>query len=305
MWRFPSRPLSRRVTNACVDRWRTNPEEYSVGVMCTIGVRRFADGSYVLFKNKDFGRDRLDDRLWLDADVFGVLGMTTWDGDDPSLDSYSGFSVGANRHGLLCCDANVATLDDHVNYDVMTEVALREGTDVASAVAAVRRACERSPVSWANLVLIDADSAAGIEIRGSKAHVVAFDGPTARSNHHVVLGPHDLGQHSATSDDRLVSAQQHLDAATDLGDVLTLLGSHDTGDSGVCNHRDLTTVYSYVFHVRDGSVDLLVTQGQPCQAARRRLTIPWGEAFDDESVEQFLRDYPTGHAENAAKTPRS
>ncbi len=31
-----------------------------------------------LFKDKDFGRTHLDDRLWLDRDVFGILGMTTW-----------------------------------------------------------------------------------------------------------------------------------------------------------------------------------------------------------------------------------
>ena len=272
--------------------------------MCTTGVRRFPDGSYVLFKNKDFGRARLDDRVWLDADVFGVLGMTTWDGDDPSADAYSGFSVGANRHGLLVADSNVATLDDHLNYDLMTEVALREGTDIATAVAAVRSACEAAPVSWANLVLIDGHSAAGIEIRDSTAHVVPFLGPTARSNHHVELGPHDVGQHSVTSGDRLASAQHRLDAAADLRRVLELLRSHDHDGSGVCNHRDLTTVYSYVLHVHDGRIDLLVAQGQPCRAERTTLTIPWdadagGEGFD-EAVEQFLRNYPTGHVGNAA-----
>lgn len=271
--------------------------------MCTTGVGRLADGSYILFKNKDFGRARLDDRVWLDADVFGVLGMTTWDGDDPSLDSYSGFSVGANRHGLLVCDSNVATLDDRVNYDIMTEVALREGTDVATAVAAVRSACERAPVSWANLVLIDAHAAAGVEIRDSRAHVVPFAGPTARSNHHVELGPHDVGQHSASSDDRLASAQRRLDESAELRDVLELLRSHDHDGSGVCNHRDLTTVYSYVLHVHDGRVDLLVAQGQPCRAERTRLTIPWGQRFDDESVERFLDDYPSGHVGNAATSP--
>lgn len=272
--------------------------------MCTTGVRRFRDGGYVLFKNKDFGRAHLDDRVWLDADVFGVLGMTTWDRDDAASDAYSGFSVGANRHGLLVADSNVATLDDHVNYDLMTEVALREGTDVATAVDAVRSACERSPVSWANLVMIDANTAAGVEIRDSTAHVVPFSGPTARTNHHVELGPHHVGQHSTTSDARLMSAQRRLDEAADLGDVLDLLRSHDHDGSGVCNHRDLTTVYSYVLHVHEGEVDLLVAHGQPCRADRNVLTIPWGQAFDGKSVARFLDDYPSGHVDNAATSLR-
>ena len=292
-------PLAGRSVDG-LDRWRNRRKEYSVQPMCTTGVRRFSDGSYVLFKNKDFGRTHLDDRLWLDHDLFGVLGMTTWEGDDPSLDVHSGFSVGANRHGLLCCDSNVATLDHHVNYDVITEIALREGTDVATAVAAVRAACQRSPVSWANLVLIDAHSAAGVEIRGTTAHVVPFEGPTARSNHHVELGPHDRGQNSETSSDRLASAQRRVDAARDLDHVFELLSSHDGDGSGVCNHRDLTTVYSYVLHVHHGVCNLHVTQGQPCRNGRTELTIPFGDRFDQQSAATFLREYPTHHIDNAA-----
>ena len=127
--------------------------------MCTTGVLRLADGTHVLFKNKDFGRRHLDDRLIVERDVFGVLGMTTWAGVDPSLDEFSGLSIGANRHGLLCCDSNVLTKDGLENYDVMTEVALREGTDVRSAAAAVERACARRETSWGNLVMIDSRTA--------------------------------------------------------------------------------------------------------------------------------------------------
>ena len=78
--------------------------------MCTIGVLRFGDGDYGLFKNKDFARSLFDDQVTLEPSVFGVSGLATWAGSDPSLDEFSGFSIGASSHGLLCCDANVRTV---------------------------------------------------------------------------------------------------------------------------------------------------------------------------------------------------
>ena len=270
--------------------------------MCTTGVLRFDDGTYALFKNKDFGRAHLDDRIWLDGDVFGVLGMTTWAGDDPALDEYSGFSIGANRHGLLCCDSNVVTLDGLVNYDVMTEVALRDGTDVASAAEAVRAACAAAPTSWGNLVLIDATAAASIEIRGSEVVVVPLQHATARSNHHVVLGRHEWQEDHMTTELRLASAQRRLDTATSLDDVEALLASHDDGATGVCNHHaTLTTVYSYVLSRRAGRTTLHVVQGRPCSGAERvRLEIPFGADASIDAVERFLRSYPTATPANAA-----
>ncbi len=270
--------------------------------MCTTGVLRFADGSYALFKNKDFGRAHLDDRIWLDADVFGVLGMTTWAGDDPAIDEYSGFSIGANRHGLLCCDSNVVTLDGLVNYDVMTEVALRDGIDVASAADAVRVACASAPTSWGNLVLIDATSAASIEIRGHEVVVVPLDGPTARSNHHVMLGHHELQEDHVTTGPRLASAQRRIATADALVDVYELLASHDDGATGVCNHHpSLTTVYSYVLSRRSGRTVLDVVQGRPCSGAERvHLDIPFGDDAIPDSIDQFLEAYPSATKRNAA-----
>lgn len=270
--------------------------------MCTTGVLRLADGGYALFKNKDFGRRHLDDRIWLDGDVFGVLGMTTWAGDDPSLDEYSGFSVGANAHGLLCCDSNVVTLDDHVNYDVMTEVALREGTDVASAAEAVRAACAAAATSWGNLLLIDSHAAASIEIRGNDVEVVALDGPTARSNHHVVLGFHESQEDHATTGLRLASAQRRVEVAEGLTDVFATLASHDDGWTGVCNHHDtLTTVYSYVLSHRDGLTALDVAQGQPCSGADRvHIELPFGPDVASGELAAVVESYPSATKQNAA-----
>ena len=269
--------------------------------MCTTGVLRLADGSYALFKNKDFGREHLDDRIWLDADLFGVLGMTTWAGDDPLLDEYSGFSIAANVHGLLCCDSNVVTLDDHVNYDVMTEVAVREGVDVASAVAAVRAACAAAPVSWGNLVMIDRSSAASVEIRGSEVAVVPLEGAAARSNHHVVLGDHEIQEDHATTHLRRDAAQRRVERATTLSDVFELQAAHDDGATGICNHAGLTTVYSYVLHRHAIGTTLYVLQGRPCSGAPRiSIDIPFGGGANAAALERFLAAYPTATKQNAA-----
>jgi hypothetical protein len=264
-------------------------------------VLHFADGSYALFKNKDFGRVHLDDRIWLDRELFGVLGMTTWAGDDPTKDEYSGFSIGANSRGLLVCDSNVVTLDGLMNYDVMTEIALRDGHDVQSAAEAVRRACSENETSWGNLVMIDATSAASVEIRGRQAQIVPLDGPSARSNHHVVLGVHELQADRHTTEKRLLSAQRQVSTAGSIDDLFRLQASHDDGDTGVCNHSDLDTVYSYVLHCKNRLTTLHVLQGRPCSSDQRvALTIPFGDEYSPGTLEGFLTAYPTATKTNFA-----
>ena len=170
--------------------------------MCTTGVLRIGAGDYLLFKNKDFGRTHFDDRLVTEPDVFGVRGVSTWAGTDPDLDQFSGFSIGANQHGLLCCDSNVRTLEGHANYDELTEIALRQGRDVDSAVAAVGEAVAARPYLWANLIMIDATAAAAVEVRGDHTEVTALTGPAARSNHHIELEPHPDDDDTVTTQKR-------------------------------------------------------------------------------------------------------
>lgn len=269
--------------------------------MCTTGALRLADGRHVLLKNKDFGRSHLDDHIVIDRDVFGVRGMTTWAGTDPSLDEFSGFSIGANRHGVLCCDSNVVTLDGLENYDVMTEVALREGVDVRSAAEAVVRACARRETSWGNLVLIDSKNAASVEIRESQVLVSELTGPTARSNHHVVLGFDKLQEDQTTTEKRLASAQRRLNSAQSLDDVFSLQSSHDDGETGVCNHALHTTVYSYVLTCKGEEITLYVKQGQPCGVSHyQQLTVPLGARFSVDSVNEFLDRYPSATKKNFA-----
>ncbi len=265
--------------------------------MCTTGVLRLGDGDYLLFKNKDFGRVHFDDRLVTEPGVFGVRGVSTWAGTDPDADEFSGFSIGANEHGLLCCDSNVRTLEGHANYDELTEIALRHGTGIDSAVAAVRQAVEARPYLWANLIMIDNEGAAAVEVRGDRIHATALTGPTARSNHHVATGPHPEDDDTETTHKRLAAAQSRLDEAANIDDIAALQRSHDDGDTGICNHRGYRTVYSYVLRRTNNTTALQVAQGQPCSnPARIELTVPVGDHWSNPAATKFRAAYPSVQA---------
>jgi hypothetical protein len=265
--------------------------------MCTIGVLRLGDDDYLLFKNKDFGRSHFEDRLVIDHDVFGVEGITTWAGDDPASDAFSGFSIGANRHGLLCCDSNVRTLPDHDNYDRLVEIALRNGTDVRSAVAAVADAVADHPYLWGNLLMIDGEDTAAVEVRGDRIEVVPGSDRMARTNHHVVLGATPTDDDVVTSGPRFRSVERRLQAANSIEDISDLQTSHDDGPTGICNHRGYRTVYSYVLRRTGDQLLLHVRQGQPCESGGPIvLEVPIGAHFNAESVRGLGQDYPSARA---------
>ena len=265
--------------------------------MCTTGVLRLGADDYLLFKNKDFGRTHFDDRLVTEPSVFGVQGVTTWAGTDPDADQFSGFSIGANAHGLLCCDSNVRTLEGHANYDELTEIALRRGTDVDSAVAAIRAAVDSQPYLWANLIMIDDAGAAAVEVRGDRVETTPLAGPTARSNHHVELKPHPDDDDTVTTQRRLASGQRRLERAAGIDDIFALQRSHDDGDTGICNHQGYRTVYSYVLRRRGDTTALHVAQGQPCTNPDRvELTVPVGGGWSEAAAAKFRAAYPSAHA---------
>ena len=262
--------------------------------MCTTGMLRLGDDDYILFKNKDFGRARFDDRIVVERDVFGVEGITTWAATERELDHFSGFSIGANENGLLGCDSNVRTLEDHASYDDLVEIALRQGTDVASAVDAIRHAVATGPYLWGNLMVMDSSSQAALEVRGQQVVVVQRDGPEARTNHHTELGVHPQDDDRTTSEKRLASAQRYVEAASSLADVVTLLETHDDGDTGICNHAPYQTVYSYVLHRRRGTTTLYVSQGHPCEKPQQHeLTLPLGERWSAAAEVRFRTSYPS------------
>lgn len=265
--------------------------------MCTTGALRLGSDEYLIFKNKDFGRPSFEDRLVVEQGVFGIAGITTWAGTDPDLDEFSGFSIGANRDGLLACDSNVRTLPGHDNYDRLVEIALREGHDVESGVEAVRRATSLRPFLWANLVLIDGSSIVAVEVRGQQVEVSIAADRIARSNHHVVLGAHEADDDTVTSEPRLASASARLDRAGSLDDIFALQASHDHGGTGICNHSLYDTVYSYVIRHRPDGVALFVVKGHPCEMTERlELTIPVGPAWAPEAADAFRERYPSERA---------
>lgn len=266
--------------------------------MCTIGVVRFGDGSYALFKNKDFGRPSFDDQIVLEPSVFGVAGLATWAGDDPLLDEFSGFSIGANAHGLLCCDANVKTVPGHANYDDLVEIALRSGSDFVGAVEAVADAVGRQPYHWGNLVLIDGDLTGAIEVRGDRIEVVVNDGSTIRTNHHVALGATDSDDNTTTSQPRLATARRMIDDADSVDDLYGLMRSHGDGTGSVCAHGAHQTVYSYVLHHNRDGVALSVTQGSPCESAPQMvLALPIGESWSVLGADDFRKAYSSARSE--------
>jgi len=274
--------------------------------MCTTGVLRLGDDDYILFKNKDFGRASFQDRIVVEHDVIGVEGITTWADSDSELDRFSGLSIGANKHGLLCCDSNVRTLDDHANYDDLVEIALREGTDVASAVEAVRRAVSKQPYMWGNLIMIDSSRQTAVEVRSRQVAVLPLDGPTARTNHHTKFGVHPDDDDRTTSANRLESAQHYVEAASSLDDVFALLRTHDNGRTGICNHAIHQTVYTYVLHSRGGTTTLYVSQGHPCENPEQfELQLPLGERWSPVAETSFRSAYPSSRSAQPTTPPSS
>jgi hypothetical protein len=221
--------------------------------MCTTGVLRLGPADYLLFKNKDFGRSHFDDRLVVERDVFGIQGITTWAGDDPETDQFSGFSIDA----------------------------------VAGAVA-------DQPYLWANLVMIDLNMTAAIEVRGTEIETSFGTERRSRSNHHVSLGPSPDDDDQLTTVARYESARRRVEDVITLDDVLALQASHDSGSTGICNHLGYHTVYTYVERWHEGTVTLYVGQGQPCETGDPMiLDIPLGSAWSAEAEGTFRDAYPS------------
>jgi hypothetical protein len=69
----------------------------------------------------------------------------------------------------------------------------------------------------------------------------------------------------------------------------------------VCNHSDLTTVYSYVLHATADGLVLHVVQGRPCSGAPRVVVpVPLGDAFSAAAATEFFATYPSATKRNAA-----
>ena len=145
--------------------------------------------------------------------------------------------------------------------------------------------------------MIDDAGAAAVEVRGDRVEATALTGPTARSNHHVVLKPNPDDDDTVTTQKRLSSAQRRLDEAGGIDDVLALQRSHDDGETGICNHRGYRTVYSYVLRREGDTTALHVAQGQPCTEPELvELIVPLGARWSAGAASDFRSSYPSAQA---------
>ena len=71
----------------------------------------------------------------------------------------------------------------HIPNGKEIDAGLRRGTDVDSAVAAVRETAESRPYLWANLIMIDEAGATAVKVRGDRVEATALAGSTARPHH--------------------------------------------------------------------------------------------------------------------------
>ncbi len=263
--------------------------------MCTIGTLRLGD-EYLLFKNKDFGREIFEDQIVLSKDLIGIKGVSTWANHDSSGDRFSGFSIGANRHGLFCCDANVRSEPVGAkNYDMLTEIALTEADSVESAIVTLQRAVALSAYWCSNLVLIDSKTSAVIEVHGNKIAVERNPNQVTRTNHHLLFDHTPESDDIITSESRLSFSQKRLSAARSIEDIHSLQASHDAGTTGICNHAVHQTVYSYVFYFKNGDVSLRVKKGRPCskEGEYQDLFLPFGKNWSVEGHSDFRAGYPS------------
>jgi hypothetical protein len=150
---------------------------------------------------------------------------------------------------------------------------------------------------WANIVMIDRATAAIVEVRGQEVAVERASGPLARSNHHVMFDRSEGVVPNPTTEARLSAAQTRLGQVGRLEDVLALQRAHDGGESGICNHIESQTVYSYVLLRRRGETSLYVRKGHPCVAGEVvDLEVPLGTRWSPAAASGFLARYPSSRA---------
>ncbi|MBL09063.1 MAG: hypothetical protein CL402_00860 [Acidiferrobacteraceae bacterium] len=261
--------------------------------MCTIGAVRLG-AEYLLFKNKDFGRDSFNDEIVISKSVMGVKGVSTWASPDSSADQFSGFSIGANEHGLFCCDANVREEPlDGQNYDRLTEIALTEAHSVETAILALQDAVSSRAYWCSNLVMIDQETLAVVEVHGHKIAVERQSKKITRTNHHLLFDGSETDGDTITSKSRLSYSQKRIDRMMSIDDIYSLQTSHDNFTTGICNHAVHQTVYSYILYFKDDEIKLYVKKGRPCETDQyEELVLPFGAMWTEEKEREFRVRYP-------------
>ncbi|MCC7450142.1 MAG: hypothetical protein IT324_22180 [Anaerolineae bacterium] len=232
---------------------------------CTTGTKILRPGQeYVLFKNRDFKRKHFDDHPHLTGTAFGVMGVETWDGDDPAKDRLSGFSIGCNAH-LACCDSNVRTVSGGDNYDKLVQAVVETCATIEQAIDCVRQLVRDQVFCWANMLVATPGGVAAIEVRDHHVEVECSPILVARANHHVCLGATPDDDDTTTSQSRYQAMYTGLQHIERLEQVFPLLRSHEPDPQhSICNHGLYNTVYSYLVHWNEGQTTFYVYQGHPC-----------------------------------------
>lgn len=250
---------------------------------CTIGAKVFRPGrEYVLFKNKDLGREWLEDILEVSDDALGVMGIEIPAPGQQIGDTFLGYSIGLNRAGVSACNSHVRAFQGATPYDALNREALIDTATADEARDKVVGLVRQGAYDWGNIVIADPGQVIAVE--------VAVDAPSesdaiqmARSNTHVLS--HD-GAPAGEPCGRLLRAREAVRKARGLDDIFALLRSHD-GERPVCTHTPGNTVYSYLLHWVDGAFTLYVCQGHPCE--RDYVEIPLRFPLDPRQ----LGAYPT------------
>ena len=211
---------------------------------------------------------------------------------------FSGLSVGANRHGLLACVNNVLITDEHHrNYDRLVETALREATDVDTAIAAIADEVAAHPYWWGNVILADDRQLAALEIRGQELRIDRAGSSVFRTNHQPLFGEVGSPEDLPCSATRFASAKSRLGDVHSVADLKAMLASHDDGETGICNHGvPLTTVYSYILQRKADAMTLHVANGLPCSTDWIELPLPLGSRWTEQRAAHFRSRYPGGSA---------
>ncbi|MDG6990065.1 MAG: hypothetical protein JRM99_01440 [Nitrososphaerota archaeon] len=267
---------------------------------CTIGAKVFDPGRwFVLFKNKDFKRAKFEDELLIEEDVFGIKGTDAWAATAAGDVSFSGLSLGINSNSLFCADANIKTLARKRNYDVLTELTLRNSRTADEAARFLSREIERG-YGWTNVVAADPRSVYALEL-GRSANAEAGKGFITRTNHFVSTPGSKIDYHqNAGTKTRYSDSYSRLKDARSLSDIFDLLRTHRSMKRGnsICNHGTIHTVYSYVFEMKNGRTSLYVQQGNPCQGGYTRIDIAF--PLRARSAQHVLDRYPSRRMKRAA-----
>lgn len=261
--------------------------------MCTIGAVRLNDGAMALFKNKDFSARQFSDHVVLAKDLFGSRGLETFAKAESEM-VFSGFSIGANEHGLLGTVNHVKITEaEHQNYDCLTELVLRQARSVKQAAEIVQHAVQNQAYWWGNLVFADKTGSMAVEIRGHDCKISEIQDHVFRTNHQPLFGEVSSPDHLPCSAKRYAAMQHRLGGVDTLHDIKAMLRAHDDNGTGICNHGvPLTTVYAYILVLRGDSIEMHIVNGLPCQGDWTELTLPIGDLSSDQNIKQFLTAYP-------------